>query len=976
MTPYELALTMCQSALGQEDRTLVLRRQRIGEIVGQILDMPMFAAGAIDRDKLVRELETKFQVSVQPMTVLEDQRGHKPWLEDRRARINWQFWNRYHTFLTRKIPDPVLKEIDRTTDSVMSKLEDPTRDGPWDRRGLVMGHVQSGKTSNYIGVICKAADAGYKVIIVLAGMHNNLRTQTQIRLDEGFVGYATLPITVGARPPVGVGTIDPSLRTSVITNRSEGGDFNMAVARNFAVNPDSIPLLFVVKKNASVLKNLVEQWVPFVAGVSRDEETGRPVIMDVPLLLIDDEADLASVDTKVGAVNQAGNVDDNHNPTKINQRIRELLTAFRKSSYLGYTATPFANIFIHDQGRTRLLGDDLFPRSFIINLKAPSDYLGPARVFGLDADPDRNQPAKEGLPLVRHVRDHADSPLPRERNGWMPPLHDSAHRPLVLGEPKVPDSLRLAILSFLLACAARRQRGQHPEHNSMLVHVTRFTAVQHEVFEQVRETIEDIRRRLRLASGGTPEPLVQELQLLWESDFVSTTASIREATGDTGLPAASWQQVSVFVRDVAEAVLLREVNGSAGDILDYEERKQIGLTVIAIGGDKLARGLTLEGLTVSYFLRATKMYDTLMQMGRWFGYRPDHYDLCRLYMTEDLDTWYCHLANASEELREEFDHMARVGGTPVDYGLKVRSHPALMVTSQVKMRHRTTLRISYSGAISETTVFHRDADTAKANYRATQGFLSGLGLPTETEPDRVRPVGKHHSWPGACVWRDVSASAVKAFLRTVATHPDATRANGKLLADYIEKQNNKPWNRDDEGNIEPPPAGLPGLTSWTVALMSGRNTSAEAPDLPGNISVPIHCNERKWKSSDLADGSKFVIRRLLSPKDEGIDLDATAYAAAMAEWRLGQDPLAEPPDPLPGPFMRSQRDKSNGLLLLYLLDWNDAVTGKDRAKGGVPIVGIGVSFPGGLRGGEIRYEVNNIYYRQEFGTQDDTGDAE
>ncbi len=166
--------------------------------------------------------------------------------------------------------------------------------------------------------------------------------------------------------------------------------------------------------------------------------------------------------------------------------------------------------------------------------------------------------------------------------------------------------------------------------------------------------------------------------------------------------------LSPLLGQVVSSIEVRQINGSARDILDYELNRETGLNVIAIGGDKLSRGLTLEGLTVSYFLRASRMYDTLMQMGRWFGYRPGYLDLCRLYTTPELNEWFQHITEANEELRQEFDHMAAVGGTPRDYGLKVMSHPALMITSRVKLRTGIELQLSFAGSISETVVFHRD----------------------------------------------------------------------------------------------------------------------------------------------------------------------------------------------------------------------------------------------------------------------------
>ena len=396
-----------------------------------------------------------------------------------------------------------------------------------------------------------------------------------------------------------------------------------------------------------VLQNLLA-WVEWAAN-GRNPETGRRVVTDVPLLVIDDEADHASVDTNEQAFDENGQPDPDHDPTAINRCVRRLLRFFEKSAYVGYTATPFANIFIHERARTAEDGDDIFPGSFIINLPAPSNYAGPVRIFGLSDDSEDGAGSIPPLPLMRQVTDHADSPEPRERSGWMPPRHRNGHQPLYEGEPEIPPSLRQAIHSFVLVCAARRARGQEREHNSMLVHVTRFTNVQQAVSNQVREELNSIRRRIRRGDGGLPRTLLSELRQLWEEDFIPTTQSFDEEEYSL----VSLDSIEPLLGQIVSSIEVRQINGSARDILDYETSRETGLNVIAIGGDKLSRGLTLEGLTVSYFLRASRMYDTLMQMGRWFGYRPGYLDLCRLYTTPELNEWFQYITEANEELRQD-----------------------------------------------------------------------------------------------------------------------------------------------------------------------------------------------------------------------------------------------------------------------------------------------------------------------------------
>ncbi len=381
----------------------------------------------------------------------------------------------------------------------------------------MVGHVQSGKTGNYTGLICKAADAGYKIVIVLAGLHNNLRSQTQVRLDEGFLGYETAP-NPDDLSLAGVGLIDrdPYIRPNYATNRSNSGDFTPKGTRNLGISPEQRPWLFVVKKNKTVLDRLL-RWVRNHVADATDPETGRKIVTHLPLLIVDDEADHASVDTGEQVYDEQGKPDPEHEPTTINRLIRRILNTFTRSAYVGYTATPFANIFIHDRGRTADEGPDLFPSAFIINLAAPSSYVGPARIFGINDGTQRSG----SLPLVRHVTDHASAD---GSTGWMPLKHKSIHTALVDGVPALPGSLKEAIEAFILVCAIRTYRGQGNEHSSMLVHVTRFTNVQKQVVAQIEEHVRHIRQRLlrSIDDGG----IRIRLRRLLEEDFAPTSSRI------------------------------------------------------------------------------------------------------------------------------------------------------------------------------------------------------------------------------------------------------------------------------------------------------------------------------------------------------------------------------------------------------------------------------------------------------------------
>jgi len=932
----EMAQSMLETMRSGDDGRLT--SDAIAAVVDQVLGIPHFKPlGRDDRDTLIRELEARYDVWIGAPTILVDNDGHEAWLTPERLR-DWRLWARYRQYLERSWSPIAVDKLDESTSQILGQLEDPRRSGQWDRRGMVVGHVQSGKTSSYTGLICKAVDAGYKVIVVLAGLHNNLRSQTQMRLDEGFLGYETEERDASGRRQahvIGVGEIDPDpgIKLDYVTTRADKGDFTLTRGKNFGINPGGNPLLFVVKKNGSVLRNL-HKWID-------RSLKGHGVINDVPLLVIDDEADHASVDTKEQAYDENGRPDEDHDPTRINRLIRQLLRKFAKSAYVGYTATPFANIYIHDQGETAADGPDLFPRSFIINLPAPSNYDGPVRIFGLE--PSEDQDRVNPLPLVRIVTDHEESGSPP----WMPQGHKNRHRPRFRSEDTLPLSLIEAMRAFILVCAARRARGQANAHNSMLIHVTRFTSVQNAVRSQVESVLGLIKRGIRY---GDEE--LRALQHLWEQDFEPKSAEVRFLLSGREFKPIAWDGVRAELEDVIEAIQVRTINGKAEDILDYDSHKSVGLNVIAVGGDKLARGLTLEGLSVSYFLRASKMYDTLMQMGRWFGYRPGYLDLCRLYMTGDLRDWFCHITEASEELRREFDLMARLNQTPKVYGLRVKSHPELMVTSRVKMRHGTDVDIDFAGSVSETIVFPRSSVVLGLNLDAATELVNELGKPSELDPVRPRN-GREHRWEGACLWSDVPAKAIIRFFRAYQTHRESLKVNAQQLAEFIEKKNAR-----NE------------LTSWQVAVMSGDSERTWNTGTSSHKLMQRRVRKRFDSDEEQVERGVYIIRRLLAPRDEAIDLDASEYAAALAETvnafqqDAGRSARKQPPDVPSGPAIRAIRGRHHperGLLLLYPLD--PAIPGIEFTG---PIIGFGASFPSGGERVLVRYTVNNVYWQQEY----------
>jgi hypothetical protein len=894
-----------------------------------------------DVEAISRDVESILTITIGDARVLvdDDPRDHQAWLPDRRAAIDWKFWNRYRVYLEDEGWAPqIVTRLDGLTDRVLELLENPDRPGPWDRRGMVVGSVQSGKTAHYTGLINKAIDSGYKLIIVLAGVHNSLRSQTQLRVDEGVLGFDSKQSRRHdqARNRIGVGALPEHINKPLyfvhsLTNSEEAGDFNTRVARQTGIMIGNDPVVLVVKKQKTVLKNLI-QWALSMNGTP-DPRTGKKLIFNVPMLLIDDEADHASINTKAAAENEDP---EDFDPTAINRKIREMLQAFDKSAYVGYTATPFANIFVNPEDRTVELGDDIFPRSFIMNLPVSTAYVGPQRVFGMDGDPDAGFPYSSPLPILRNLD---DATYGCDYGTAFPQPHKKEHVPAAL-----PPSLKEAIRAFILVCAARRARGQETKHNSMLIHVTRFKAVQDRLSEMVLEELDFLKRRI--ANGdGAGSSIINELKALWENDFEPTTAAMGEFKPEI----VTWAQVEQELHAASAKIDIKTINGSVKDVLDYEDHEDTGRSVIAIGGDKLSRGLTLEGLSVSYYLRASKMYDTLMQMGRWFGYRPGYLDLCRLYTTEELIRWYRHITLAEQELRREFQYMFETDQTPVQYGLRVRAHPGgMIVTALNKMKHGQKMLLSYTGELVQTTHLFKDPAKVRKNFEITEEFLNSLPQPSgQTANDR--------SSKEARVWRNVSPDTIiDGFLMRFLAHPSALKTDGGRLADYIRKQ-----------------VKAGDLTRWTVALISSRGVEAGKADIGPEKNVGLI---RRGEDERRLSATTYAMRnsRIVNPPDEFLDLTQEecnrAFARTLELFREGKIKTKDDKEPEKptGKMVREVRDDKQALLFLYPLDPKNPGLNDMDPDLDVPIFGYAISFPESENAIPVEYVVDKTYRNNMF----------
>jgi hypothetical protein len=576
--------------------------------------------------------------------------------------------------------DPAIESLDAASTRVVSLLSHP-REKLFATRGLVVGYVQSGKTTNFTAVMAKAADRGYKLFIVLAGIHNGLRRQTQKRLVQQLVEQ------------------NPT-RWTQLTDLDR--DFvPPANAASFFGRTNKTHVLCVVKKNATVLRKFAD-WLA----------SASDYLADCPALIVDDEADQATVATK-----------------SINPLILEILGTLPKSAYVGYTASPFANLLIDPSA------EDLYPKDFVVNLPKPVGHFGTEVLFGRYAlDGEDPEDVDDGYDMIRTV---PDSDVERVR-----PLKRVDVEGFV---PEITDALRDAIHYFWLSTAARRVRGTGVPHSTMLVH----TSVNTVVHQRFRAPLQSLRSELlaELRAGIVPD----ELRELWDKEITRVPAD------SFGEQTVEFNALLPELAGVVDDCRIIMDNSSSEDRLDYESGPVVA---IAVGGNTLSRGLTLEGLAVSYFVRAVSAYDTLLQMGRWFGYREGYADLPRIWMTEELQDWFRHLSTVEAEMRRDIDVYMTEDKNPQTFAVRLRTHPALRVTAAAKMKDAVPAASAYGGQRVQTRYFRLDNDWLLSNQRAAAPCPQGGPQRRRPEISEFVPVPREvpgmRLWPSDEVHREAS----------------------------------------------------------------------------------------------------------------------------------------------------------------------------------------------------------------------------
>lgn len=820
------------------------------------------------------EVDTRMGMGV---SLVDMETPHDEEWVSKRKDINWTYSEAYEEYLKGEGWSPaVVQSLSDVSGRIIGHLQDPTSEGEWDRRGLVIGHVQSGKTANYMGVIAKAADAGYKFIIVIAGIHNNLRKQTQERIDEGFVGRSSDPSN---HATVGVGLKAGYPHPATLTNIHNDFNKSTAAQSGWTINDFRKPVILVIKKNVRTLDSL-HGWLKEMNA------QGHGRISDVPMLMIDDEADHASINTNRADID----------PTRTNAMIRKILRLFTKSCYVGYTATPFANIFINPESYgNKEVHEELFPRDFIYCLDPPTTYFGPEEVF-LDDDTSRT--------ILAPIDDCED---------YLPLIHGKDFE-----VTELPPSLYRAINRFIVARAARNIRGHENKHCSMMVNVSRFVMIQRLIRDlislRIKKMCEAVKANYRMPDDvADRNEYMHALKITFSEDY--------RHCGIT------WEAVKEKLFTVLDGLRVYTVNSKSDEVLDYKrhEKEGHGLTVIAVGGLSLSRGLTIEGLCVSYMYRNTRMYDTLMQMGRWFGYRPSYEDLCRIHLSEDSISWYAHIAEASEELRQQIRIMRQANRSPKQFGLYVKAHPdSLLITAPNKMRsgEQVKFKQNLSGRLIEsyTLPVSRDSNQKNENLIA-EYWKSGFGGGTITPTDK--------GW----TTQNVPVGVIEEFLIKFVTHPSFSGHKDAAVRYLREISDRYP-----KGDVLLISLGENGEKSKQYRLGVQERKSAKR-------------NGDAWRMSK---------DRVASRGDEKLGL--TQQQKQEAETKARESNAPKPSDF----HFRLVRNKP--LLMIHVIDPDPPNQQRVPA--------FGISFPAGDYETEIEIVANTIWVAQMYDTSADSPDQE
>lgn len=881
--------------------------EKVNELLDRVANM---AASSFSEEEIAaakRDIAYKYQIYSTPGNSIVLDYDEEKWYDEKKSEIIPAFWTRYKDYLVdvKKFSPNVVSELSEDTldQKLMNYLGDPCASFNYFRRGLAIGDVQSGKTSTYIGLICKAADAGYKVFILLTGTIESLRKQTQERVEEGFTG---INLAAETNQRVGVGLDNKPIKSMALTSRV--ADFTGNSDKIAVSLADKSAVIFVIKKNSTVLKNLTD----WLITLNADPITKK---IDLPMLLIDDEADNASVNTSK----------DKESPTKINRMIRDLANVFTKSNYIGFTATPFANVFIDPETTEGMENEDLFPENFIVSLPTPSNYIGPTDIFS------KNGKYHSQILFIEDAGVEEDDGWPfyyKHKKEW---------------DDVLPNSLTDALFSFYIVNAIRDLRGDIKDHRSMLINMSRFVKVQYKIKDQVEQLHERAYRAIKfnLSSDfneSMKDPILKRIHADYEKYFADVEFS--------------WDEIAEVLYKSIENIQIKVVNSSkSSEKLEYPKNES--LRVIAIGGLALSRGLTLEGLIISYFYRNTCTYDVLMQMGRWFGYRKGYEDLFRIWTNEESANWYAEIAEAAEMLKRDMNDMREQKLKPRNFGIRVRNNSDdLRITAPNKMRNATDAFEfeSYYGGIIETPYLILDSEIQIDNYNALIEWTSRhIDAGKRFECSRVQGAGEHN------VMYDVPKAEIISLLRKMKFSKYNPNFDVNQVIDFIAGESTDK------------------LDLWNVAYMDGVKTGNESDKVHIGDYVIYKLKRNYCKFSKESKRLSLGASGKLGGTSDGIlgieDMNGTTADEIIDNARKENEKHNEGKGVNSKTWFEYVEDRKP-LMIVYLVDVDTKDNQKEprdlfrKEMGGAPVVGLALGFPKNKNAVAIsknRYKANKVY---------------
>jgi hypothetical protein len=891
------------------------------------------------------------------------------WLDDeRQTSIGWKndeeiktYRQRYFRYL-KKYKNRSTEDLDKTESStlrVLQNIGNPHGKDEYRSRGLVIGPVQGGKTEHFNGVVASAFDAGYHLVIVLSGIMEDLRKQTHKRIINDVLGRTENAKKFGATLIENFGPQQGHKKgvdhITVLTNSAN--DFNIS-AGNTDHDLSTSKTLIICKKNGGILKRVL-LYLANQAGSNNDE---------IPILIIDDEADNASLNNNSLRGETLASL--------INKRIRAILKLFSKSAYIGYTASPFANILQHRErnrevefDRINVNGtnqdfkvcDGLFPTNFIELITPPPTYIGLKHLFRTNEDSTKKIEPIFGKIITdeleifpRRVDRETGCPI-TERNETDEMKRKSRAATKDDMYPKeLPESLKDAVYCFILATAIRKTRVKsmqetdfHQPHNTMLIHVSRFINWQTETKKLIANLVSRISERLHHEPRNRSNGIYEILERKFDSYFASSmTVGMREFLDDNYLDdymsPVTFDNIKSLLPSTVDEIECVALNSYTKDSLEYDsltnEQSKSPKTYIAIGGNRLSRGFTLEGLSICYFIRDSNFADTLLQMGRWFGYRIGYLDCCKLFLTEDAIDKFNSISLTVEDLEDEIDDLSRdSSGSPDKYALKVATHPRVIkLTRPSILRNTNNRRISFSNQLEQSYKFIIKSDSVAKAYSSVSTLIT-----RESNNFQYEELSKMF------VYRKATSEFAQELIESDRTYKDFP---GPEMVNYIQKCNK-----------------LNKLTDWTIAIKrtgAGQKINPEDFGLAGQEinTIRRHISTQKHRKdeaiNDLKENSLFKAggrNANISQKNDMkvVTNDANKIEAAEARFR------AENPEKnLSEKVYRHLLTPEQGIIIVYLIDSTQIfMNGEDgqpipeleSTKEGLnlknPLIGLVIGFP-------------------------------